>query len=356
LANLGTGSIHHISERKSVMKVLVTGGAGYIGSILSRLLLENGYDVICLDRLFFGIDPIKEIADKIKIVKDDIRWFKPEILNGVDAVFDLASLSNDPSGELDPQKTLEINYKGRVRVAKLSKKHGVTRYVLASTCSVYGFQEGILTEESALNPLTTYAKANVLAEKDVLPLADKRFTVTALRQATVYGFSPRMRFDLAINGMVLGFFKNGKIPIMRDGKQWRPFVHVRDTSNAFITVLESDTEIVNGQIFNVGSNEQNVQIFDLAKLVAESINLPFNYEWYGSPDTRSYRVSFDKIKKKLKFKPRYTPKQGAKEVFDALKEGKLNADDPRTITVKWYKHLLEMHKLIHEVEVKGAIL
>jgi len=338
------------------MKVLVTGGAGYIGSILSRLLLEKGYDVICLDRLFFGIDSIKDIADKIKIVKDDIRWFKPEILNGIDAVFDLASLSNDPSGELDPQKTLEINYKGRVRVAKLSKKHGVTRYVLASTCSVYGFQEGILTEESALNPLTTYAKANVLAEKDVLPLADEKFTVTALRQATVYGFSPRMRFDLAINGMVLGFFKNGKIPIMRDGKQWRPFVHVRDTSNAFITVLESDPEIVNGQIFNVGSDEQNVQIFDLAKRVAESINLPFNYEWYGSPDTRSYRVSFDKIKKKLKFKPQYTPKQGAKEVFDALKEGKLNADDPRTITVKWYKHLLEMHKLIHEVEVKGAIL
>jgi nucleoside-diphosphate-sugar epimerase len=338
------------------MKVLVTGGAGYIGSILSRLLLEKGYDVICLDRLFFGIDSIKDIADKIKIVKNDIRWFKPEILNGVDAVFDLASLSNDPSGELDPQKTLEINYKGRVRVAKLSKKHGVTRYVLASTCSVYGFQEGILTEESALNPLTTYAKANVLAEKDVLPLADEKFTVTALRQATVYGFSPRMRFDLAINGMVLGFFKNGKIPIMRDGKQWRPFVHVRDTSKAFITVLESDPEIVNGQIFNVGSNEQNVQIFDLAKLVAESINLPFNYEWYGSPDTRSYRVSFDKIKKKLKFKTQYTPKQGAKEVFDALKEGKLNADDPRTITVKWYKHLLEMHKLIHEVEVKGAIL
>jgi len=338
------------------MKVLITGGAGYIGSILSRLLLEKGYDVICLDRFFFGIDPIKDILDKIKIVKDDIRWFKPEILNGVDAVFDLASLSNDPTGELDPEKTLEINYKGRVRVAKLSKKHGVSIYVLASTCSVYGFQEDILTEESTLNPLTTYAKANVLAEKDVLPLADKKFTVTVLRQATVYGLSPRMRFDLAINGMVLGFFKNGKIPIMRDGKQWRPFVHVKDTSDAFITVLESDPEIVNGQIFNVGSNEQNFQIFDLAKLVAESINVSFNYEWYGSSDTRSYRVSFDKIKKKLKFKPQYTPKQGAKEVFDALKEGRLKADDPRTITVKWYKHLLEMHKFIHEIEVKGVIL
>jgi len=338
------------------MKVLVTGGAGYIGSVLSGILLEKGYNVICLDRLFFGTDPIRDIMDKINLIKDDIRWFKPEILKGTDTVLDLASLSNDPSGELDPQKTLEINYKGRVRVAKLSKKYGATRYVLASTCSVYGFQEDILTEESKLNPLTTYAKANVLAEKEILPLADKSFIVTALRQATVYGLSPRMRFDLAINGMVLGFFKNGKIPIMRDGKQWRPFLHVKDASNAFIRVLEADPEFVSGQVFNVGSNEQNVQIFDLAKLVAESINLPFNYEWYGSPDTRSYRVSFKKFKETLNFKLRYTPKEGAKEVFDALREGKLNADDPRTITVKWYKHLLEMHTLLKDIEMKGAIL
>jgi len=336
--------------------VLVTGGAGYIGSILSRLLVEKGYNVTCLDRFFFGTDPIEDVIDKINIVKDDIRWFKPKILKGINAVFDLASLSNDPSGELDPQKTLEINYKGRVRVAELSKKYGVAKYVLASTCSVYGFQEDVLTEESKLNPLTTYAKANVLAEKEILPLADKSFTITALRQATVYGFSPRMRFDLAINGMVLGFFKNGKIPIMRDGKQWRPFIHVKDTSNAFIKVLEADREFVNSQIFNVGSDEQNVQIFDLAKLVAESINLPFNYEWYGSPDTRSYRVSFNKIKETLNFKPQYTLKDGAKEVFEALKERKINADDPRTITVKWYKHLLEMHKFIKGIEIKGAIL
>jgi nucleoside-diphosphate-sugar epimerase len=338
------------------MKVLVTGGAGYIGAILCRLLVENGYTVTCLDRLFFGTDSLKDIADKITIVKDDIRWFKPEVLNGIDAVFDLASLSNDPSGELDPQKTLAINYKGRVRVAKLSKKKGVKKYVLASTCSVYGFQEGILTEKSSLNPLTTYAKANTLAEKEVLPLADKSFSVTALRQATVYGYSPRMRFDLAINGMVLGFYKKGKIPIMKDGKQWRPFVHVRDTANAFIKVLEAEPELVNEQIFNVGSNEQNVQIFDLAKLVAESINMPFNYEWYGSPDYRSYRVNFDKIKKTLKFETKYTPREGAKEVFEALRDGKLNADDPRTITVQWYKHLLEMHSLIKNIEIKGVII
>jgi len=338
------------------MKVLVTGGAGYIGSILCRMLIEKGFDVMCLDRFFFGFDSVKEISDKIKIVKDDVRWFDSNILKGIDAVIDMASLSNDPSGELDPQKTLDINYKGRVRVAKLSKKHGVKKYVLASSCSVYGFQDGILTEESALNPLTTYAKANVLAEKEILLLADKSFTATALRQATVYGYSYRMRFDLAINGMVLGFYKNGKIPIMRDGKQWRPFVHVKDTSNAFIRVLEAEPELVNGQIFNVGSDEQNFQIFELAKLIAESINMPFNYEWYGSPDNRSYKVSFKKIKEILNFKPQYTPREGAREVFEALKDGRLNPDDPRTITVKWYKHLLEMQAFIKNVEIKGKLL
>jgi nucleoside-diphosphate-sugar epimerase len=285
-----------------------------------------------------------------------VRWFKPQVLDGVDAVLDLASLSNDPSGELDPKKTLEINYEGRLRVARLAKKHNVARYVLASTCSVYGFQEGILTEESSVNPLTTYSRASVLAEKDILPLADKQFAVVALRQATVYGFSKRMRFDLAINGMVLGFFKNGKIPIMRDGKQWRPFIHVKDTSKAFITMLEADRELMNGQVFNVSSDDQNVQVFDLAMLVAESINLPFNYEWYGSPDKRSYRVSFDKIGRTLKFRTEHTLKEGAREVYDALKKGEVNPDDPKTITVKWYAHLLEMQEFLRNVEVKGAIL
>ena len=338
------------------MNVLVTGGAGYIGSVMSRILLEKGCNVTILDRLFFGTDSIKDIADQIALIKDDVRFFNPEILNGIDAVFDLAALSNDPCGELDPDKTLSINYKGRVRVANLAKKHGVKKYVFASTCSAYGFQEGLLNEESSLNPLTTYAKSSIMAEKEILPLADKNFSATMLRQATVYGFSYRMRFDLAINGMTLGYYRNGKIPIMRDGKQWRPFVNVNDTSNAFISVLEAEPELVNGQIFNVGSDEQNIQIFDLAKLVAEACDLPFKYEWYGDCDTRSYRVSFSKIKDTLNFKPKTTIKKGARNVFTALRDGKLNPDDPRVITVKWYKHLLEMQQVIRDVEINGVIL
>lgn len=339
------------------MKVLVTGGGGYIGSILVQMLLEKGYKVKCLDRFFFGMETLSDVLGdpNLEIVKDDIRWFDPNILRDVDAVMDLAALSNDPAGELDPRKTMEINYKGRVRVATLSKKYQVERYILASSCSVYGFQDGVVDERSPINPLTTYAKANALAEEETLPLADDSFSVTILRQATVYGLSPRMRFDLAINGMVLGFYKHGKIPIMRDGTQWRPFVHIRDTAGAFIKVLESERDLVNKEVFNVGSNEQNYQIKPLAELIAEAIGLPFNFEWYGSPDNRSYRVDFSKIRDVLGFKPKYTPKEGAREIYDALVEGRVE-DSIKTRTVDWYKFLIEAQKIVKEVELRGVIL
>jgi len=338
------------------LKVLVTGGAGYIGSVLVRILVEKGYEVRVLDRFFFGRHTLSDVQDQIEIVKDDIRTVDSSIMNGVDCVMDLAAISNDPAGELDPNKTMEINYKGRVRMANLAKKEGVQRYILASSCSIYGFKEGLLSETSEINPLTTYAKANRLAETEILPLTDKNFSVTSLRQATVYGLSSRMRFDLAINGMTLGFYQNGKIPIQRDGKQWRPFVHVKDTSNAFIKTMEADTESISSQIFNVGANDQNYQIFDLAQLVASSLGIPFDYEWYGSEDNRSYKINFDKIRATLKFNPSYTPKEGAREVYDALKKGELNPSDPKTITVKWYSHLIEMQKILKEIELDGKIL
>jgi len=216
------------------MRYLVTGGAGYIGVPLIEQLLEKGYKVTCLDRFFFGTETLSKLEgeSRLKLVQDDIRWFDPDLLKGVDVVIDLASLSNDPSGELKPAKTYDINYLGRLRVAKLSKEYGVKRYILASTCSVYGFHDKILTEEFSTNPLTTYAKAAVNAEKDILPLGDAGFTVVAPRFATVYGLAPRMRFDLAINAMVLRLQKTKKISVMRDGTQWRPFIHVRDVAKA----------------------------------------------------------------------------------------------------------------------------
>jgi nucleoside-diphosphate-sugar epimerase len=164
-----------------------------------------------------------------------------------------------------------------------------------------------------------------------------------------------MRFDLAINGMVLGVYKNKKIPVMRDGTQWRPFVHVKDTSKAFVTVLESPENKVNKEIFNIGSNEQNVQILPLAELVMKTLDVTPQVEWYGSLDKRSYRVSFDKIRNTLGFVPDYTPKEGATEVYEAL-ESKRVTDSLRTKTVEWYKHLLEANKLLEEVTLRGTVL
>lgn len=343
---------------RNKMQVLVTGGAGYIGSVLIRMLLDRGYEVKCLDRFFFGKESLDDVSSNpdLELLKDDIRWFDPKFLKDVDAVIDLAALSNDPSGELDPAKTFDINYLGRTRVAKLSKEYGVKRYILASTCSVYGCRQDMVLDENApTGPLTTYAKSNLMAEKDVLPLADSDFTVTVLRQATVYGLSPRMRFDLAVNGMTLGLFKNKKIPVMRNGDQWRPFIHVKDTSKAFITVLESSKYKVTGEVFNAGSDEQNYQILSLAEMIGEAASVHFEIEWYGSPDKRAYRVSFDKIRTTLGFTPGYTPKDGAREVYEALEGGKVT-DSIKTKTVEWYKHLLSMQRTLKEIVIRDTIL
>ena len=186
-------------------------------------------------------------------------------------------------------------------------------------------------------------------------LTDSSFSVTVLRQATVYGLSLRMRFDLAINGMVLGLFKNKEIPVMRNGDQWRPFVHVEDASKAFMTVMEAQEEKVNGETFNVGSNEQNYQIHPLAEMIGEALPIPIKIEWYGSPDKRSYKVSFDKINKVLRFKPGYTPKEGALEVYEALESGRVT-DSIKTKTVEWYKHLLNTHSTVKDVILKDTIL
>lgn len=322
------------------MRVLVTGAGGYIGSILTPMLMEKGHETVVLDRFFFGQDKLPANRNGLVVLEDDIRFAEKKAFKGVEAVIDLAALSNDPSGELDPIKTWSINYLGRLRMAALAKANGVKRYILPSSCSVYGFQDQIIDENSSVNPLTTYAKANYKAECDIKEFADGNFTVVILRQSTVYGYSPRMRFDLAINGMVRGFFLDGKIPIMKDGSQWRPMVHVTDTSAAIIKALEAPADIVNKQIFNVGSSDQNYQIFDLAKRIAGAINIPFNYEWYGTPDNRSYRVNFDKIGKVLGFRAEYNAEKGAGEVWAALKDKRLDPDDPMTITVKWYKKLL----------------
>jgi nucleoside-diphosphate-sugar epimerase len=337
------------------VRVLVTGGAGYVGSVLCRILVDEGFDVTILDRFFFGRESIEEFADQVRLVQGDTRWIDPSVLRGVDAVIDMAALSNDPVGELNPKMTLEINHRARVGVAKLARKLGVGRYLLASSTSVYGLKKATCTEKTRVHPLTTYAKANVLWEQDTLPLANKKFCVTALRQSSVYGISKRMRFDIAFNNMVLSLFKGQKLPIMRDGTQRRPIIHIKDTCRAFLSVLNADPELVNAEVFNSGSNDQNFQIFELARTAAKSVGVPFRYEWYGSPDFRSYNVSFDKIRSVLGFRPEFTPKDGAREVFKGLKTGTITADE-KTVTIQWYKRLQEFQQIVRDVELRGRIL
>lgn len=336
-------------------RILVTGGAGYLGSVLVPRLIRAGHEVTVLDRFFFGTESLAGPDGERAIqVRQDTRWIDGSIFRGIESVVDLAALSNDPTGELDPWKTFEINYLGRSRIARLAREAGVSRYLVSSSCSLYGFQPGLLDEDSPARPLTAYARANVLVEADNLPLASPTFAPTALRFATLYGPSPRMRFDLAINGMALGGLRTGRIPVARDGNQWRPFLHVDDAARAITTVLESAPTRVSGRVFNAGGDAQNYQIRPLADLVASSLERPPPVEWYGDPDTRSYRVNFRRIREELGFEPSLRPEDAVRAIETGLREGRLS-DSPKTQTVGWYRHLLSDPIAARAVELRGGV-
>jgi nucleoside-diphosphate-sugar epimerase len=351
------GATYQPNKSNGTLKgtVLVTGAGGYIGSTLVPMLLKHGYRVRALDRYFFGRELLPDVPH-LEIVQEDARLIKPQHLQGIDFVVDLVAISNDPSGEHFQQETYAINYEARVATARLAKESKVKRYVLPSSCSIYGAQPPNVAadEESQTNPLTTYAKANELAERGVLPLASEDFVVVVLRQATVYGYSPRMRFDLAINGMTYGAWKNGKLPLMRDGTQWRPMIHVKDTARAQLLMLEAEPNRINGQIFNVGSEENNYQIGPLAEKIVSLIPRDVQIEWYGDPDRRSYRVSFEKIRN-LGFLPAYAAEDGVREICDALDSGKIDRTT-KTITLDWYRELVGWHERIRQIEMYGSVL
>jgi len=337
------------------MNILVTGGAGYVGSVTIPELVNSGHNVKCLDRFFFGMDYLsqKQFESKVELIKDDIRWFDPKVLDDVDVVMDLAALSNDPVGDLDPTKTYEINHLGRARVAKLSKERGVGRYILASSASIYGQQDEVVDENASIKPLTAYSKANRKAEESALLLNDDDFTVTALRFSSVYGVSPRMRFDTAVNVMVLDLFNKGKITVRGQGNK-RPFVHILDVARAYEMVIKASKEKISGEIFNVGSDEQNYEMGQLAKEITDGVGKECQLELEDSPDHRSYAASFKKIRDTLNFLPNHTVKQGAKEIHEALKSDTLK-DSTKTRTVEWYKTLLSNKVLAKDVLLNDVL-
>src|SRR5579883_1500010 len=260
------------------MHVFVAGGAGYIGSVLVPLLLDKGHRVTVLDRLYFGDTLAKAKAkagERLHIVRGDIRHFSPALLKGVDGVIDVSGISNDPSCELEPELTKNVNVDGGKRLGVLAREAGVKRFVYSSSCSVYGHGEGLgLTETSGRHPVSLYARAKVEVEDFLMELgrtSSGAFESVALRLATVFGLSPRMRFDLAINVMTKNAYVNRRITVDGGGRQWRPFVHVRDVANAFTLALESDSKKVAGEVFNVGSDASNVQILNLAFRVRDAV-------------------------------------------------------------------------------------
>lgn len=336
--------------------VLVTGAGGYIGSVLVPMLLAQGVRVRAVDRLFFGRDRLPVDADRLDVIREDVRRLTAEHLADIDAVIDLVAVSNDASGEEFAQATWEINADARVRTAKLAREAGVRRYILPSSCSIYGATDidVAATEQSKTNPLTTYARANERAERETLALAGDDFDIVVLRQATVFGISPRMRFDLAINGMTYGAWRDGRLPLMRDGSQWRPMLHVRDAARALIFMLNADSADVNRRIFNVGSASNTFQIGSLGERIAALVPRHVEVCWYGDPDRRTYRVDFSRIEA-LGFKATESVEAGVQEICAALEAGKVDRTAD-TITLDWYRALRDWHRIVRETEMYGGML
>jgi nucleoside-diphosphate-sugar epimerase len=345
------------------MHVFVAGGAGYIGSVFVPLLLEQGHNVTVVDRLYFG-DTLaaarERFGERLRIVRADVRTFDRSLLHSVDAVVDLSGISNDPSCEIEPDLTRSVNVDGAKRLAVAAREQGVKRYVFSSSCSVYGHGEGLgLVETSARHPVSLYARAKAEVEDFLLDMGKAshgEMTVTCLRLATVFGLSPRMRFDLAINVMTKNAYVNRRITVDGGGRQWRPFVHVRDVSRAFELALTSETAKVAGEVFNVGSDAGNVQILNLAFRVRDAIPGTEVAHAPTDPDLRDYNVSFDKIQRVLGFRAEKGLDDGIREVLGALREGVVDPEERRHYTLRQYVFLREAERAHRELSIEGKLL
>jgi nucleoside-diphosphate-sugar epimerase len=339
--------------------ILVTGAGGYIGIPLCSKLLERGHSVIAVDRYYFGLHKMNPIGQnsRARVLVEDIRDLAPQHLEGVDVVVDLAGLSNDASAEIDPALTHAINFEGGMRMARIAKEMRIRRYVYGSSASVYGhgLRDG-LTENDECRPQTLYAKSKLSVEALLRELASPDFEIVILRNATVFGLAPRMRFDLAINIMTLRAWKERVIYIMGGGNQWRPFVHVNDVVRAFVLAVESEADQIAGETFNVGGDDMNFQIRQLAQFVMDIIPNVAVHMIPDDPDLRTYSLSFAKVKQRLGFVPEIRVHEGIVEIKQALERGVISSDDPTCHTLQWYRSLLEWEERIKTLSLRNRIL
>jgi len=329
------------------MRILVTGSHGYIGSVLAPLLAAAGHEVVGLDTCFYRGCDFGDDLGAIATVQRDVRDVTPTDFEGFDAVVHLAALSNDPIGDLNEQWTYDINLDATLRVARAAKEAGVGRFVFASSCSMYGASgtDDLLDEAAPLQPLTAYAESKVRAEEGLAALGDDGFAVVSMRNATVYGVSPRLRLDIVLNNLAGWAHTTGGVRLLSDGRSWRPLVHVRDLSRMALEMLEAPRELVAGEAFNVGSGGQNYLVRDLAEVLAEVTGCEVEFASDASPDPRSYRVDFSKLARAFpSFAFDWDARRGSEELVNAYRALPLTTElfeGRRYVRLRQLRHLLD---------------
>lgn len=337
---------------KKLQRILLTGHNGYIGSVMAPHLVKAGYDVVGVDTKYFGECTLPpDSAGGIPEFRKDIRDLTAADLQGFDAVIHLAALSNDPIGNLNDTWTEEINFRASVQLAELAKAAGVRRFLFSSSCIMYGSADaGVVTEESPLDPKTEYARSKVKAENALRSLAADGFSPVYLRNGTVYGVSPRMRFDTVFNDLIAQAVTTGKVVVYSDGKPWRPVVHVQDVARSFQAVLEAPTEAVHNQAFNNGAEALNHRVIELARIAVATVpGAQLELSPRPGADQRTYKADFGKFAGTFpEFRFKWNPVEGAKELFTAYQRVGLRHEDfvdPHFTRLKWLHHLLETGQL-----------
>jgi nucleoside-diphosphate-sugar epimerase len=333
------------------MRVLVTGDRGYIGSVLAPFLADRGHDVVGLDSDFYAGCDFGPAPARAASPPRDVRDVSPADLEGFDAVVHLAALSNDPLGDLDAALTYSINLQGTLTLARAAREAGVRRFVFASSCSMYGASDSsdALTEDAPLRPLTPYAESKVRAEETLRELADDHFWPVSMRNATVYGVSPRLRLDVVLNNLAAWAHTTGRIRLLSDGTAWRPLVHVRDVALVTARLLEAESALVRGEAYNVGSGAQNYLVRDLATVVADVTGCAMEFADEATADPRSYRVDFTKLERTFPdLGLEWDAAGGANELIDAYRANGLTEESfhgRSYIRLRQIRHLLDAGEL-----------